>query len=343
MAKDISKTNRILSKTEILDMKNRVDNYLKQGGTITPERRIYINYSTQEEYVTYTTYQNIMKRYEKAENKDSIQVYIEPIDISLDDKILPISTILDMEERVKKYLNQGGTITPNRRVYLDIIEQIEYITYSKYQEIMGRVETFRKANNRNPNFVYLKVKTNTNNERPNAVGDTILPNSNGWYLSKRYSSDSKVIRQETNYWCGPNAVQQVFYELTGKLVSESLIAKYAGTTTAGTGHAGLEKAIKQLSKDYNLNINVVWSYLSDLGYSKLAKLVADNNTGVFIHNKYKNSYGHYEYIIGVNLNTEKLMVANSLSGGWIEYRTFKTMTSYVNGINQKSVAQVKRL
>ena len=73
---------------------------------------------------------------------------------------------------------------------------------------------------------------------------------------------------------------------------------------------------------------------------KLAKLVKDRNTGVFIHNKYKNKYGHYEYVIGVNLKTEKLMVANSLSGGWIEYRSFKTMTNYINGINQKNIAQI---
>ena len=339
MAIDISKTDKKLSKNEILDMKERVDKYLSQGGTITPERRIYIDYSTQEEYITYAQFQNILSRWE-IDKPDSIQIYLEPVNISTDDKILPISTVLDMEERINKYLSNGGKISPKRRIYLNIIEQFEYISYEKYNEIISRVETFRKTHNRNPNFVYLQVKTNTNPNRVNAVGDDITPNSSGWYLSKRYPNNKNVIRQETNYWCGPNAIQLVWYELTGKLVSESLIAKYAETTTAGTGHAGLEKAIKQLAKKYNLNIKILWSYLSDLGYEKLAKLVKDEHTGVFIHNKYKNKYGHYEYVIGVNLKTEKLMVANSLSGGWIEYRSFKTMTDYINGINQKSIAQI---
>ncbi len=341
MAKDISKTNRILNKNEILDMQERVEKYLNQGGKITPDRRIYINYSTQEEYINYKTYENLINRWISNGKPENIQVYQGAIDISNDDKILPISTILDMEARVNKYLTQGGIITDNRRIYLDIDEQIEYITYSKYNEIMGRVGSFRVKNSRNPNFVYLKVETNTNLLRPNAVGDNLLPNDDGWYLSPRYTTNKSTMKQETNYWCGPNALQLVWYELTGKLVSESTIAKYAGTTTVGTGHTGLEKALKQLAKDSNIDVSIIWNYLSDLGYDGLGKLVKDKTVGIFVHSKYKNKYGHYEYVIGVNPKTRKLMINNSLSGGWIEYRSFDTMTQYINGISQKSICKVK--
>ena len=149
------------------------------------------------------------------------------------------------------------------------------------------------------------------------------------------------MKQETNYWCGPNAIQLSWYELTGEWVSESYIAKVAGTTTAGTGHSGLETAIKRLAKDKGVNVSIKWDYLSDVGYTELGKLVKNGNVGIFTHTKYKNKWGHYEYIIGVNPKTQKLMVNNSLSGGWIEYRTFSTMNQYAKGVSQKSVCEIK--
>ena len=343
MAINISNSTESLTKPEIEDMYNRVEKYKSQGGTINPERAIYINYNTKDKYITYTQYQNIISRWQLAGKPSTIQIYITPIDISNDDKILPINTVLDMENRVNTFKGQGGIITDTRRIYLNLTDQTEYITYKKYKEIINRVETFRKTNNRNPNFVYLKVETNENTTtRINAVGDDITPNSNGWYISPRYSTSKNIMKQETNYWCGCNAVQLVWYELTGEIISETYIAKIAGTTTKGTGHNGLETALKTIAKNKGVNIKIQWDYLSDLGYTKLAKLVKDGNVGVFCHNKYKNKYGHYEYIIGINPTTEKIMVNNSLSGGWIEYRTFKTMTSYINGITQKSICQVTK-
>lgn len=348
MSTDVSKNKeRKLSKNEILDMETRVEKYKAQGGedgqgNINPNRAIYINYNTKKEYITYTTYLEVLNRWINTEKPDTIQIYIEPICIDDDDKILPKSTILDMETRVNKFKSQGGTIADTRRIYLSMVDMAEYITYKKYKELISRVETFRAKNNRDPNFVYLRVETNENTTtRVNAVGDDITPNGNGWYLSPRYSTNKNTMRQETNYWCGPNSIQLVWYELTGEIISESYIAKVAGTTTSGTGHTGLETAIKRLAKDKGVNVTITWSYLSDLGYEKLGKLVKDGKTGIFCHNKYKNKYGHYEYIIGINPKTQKLMINNSLSGGWIEYRSFSTMTSYINGITQKSICQVK--
>ena len=213
----------------------------------------------------------------------------------------------------------------------------EYVTYTKYKDLLTRCESWRKKYNRDPNYLYVKLKTNTNTNRPSAVGDDITPNNDGWYLIQRAKKDSNSIKQETLYQCGPNATQQLLYELTGKWYSEDYISKLEWTTTSGTGHEGINNAILKICKINNLKVTINWSYLSDITYAGLAKQIKDIKTGNLQHCKYKHRWGHYEAILGVNLKTNKLLVANSLSGGWLEYRSFSTNTSYINGISQKSI------
>lgn len=343
--KDLSQTTEKLTNTEFKDMTNRINKYINDGGYVKPERYIYIDYPSEtSDYITYKQYQNILERwnsYISLNNKEptEIQIYVKPIDISSDDKILPITTFTDMESRVNRFLKNGGAIADTRAVYLKMSEMKEYITYAKYKEILSRVEIFRKANNRDPKFVYLVVQSNTNSSRPNAVGDNILPNAAGWYLSPRYKSNSSAIRQERLYWCADNMMQMLIYELTGKWLSESYLAKLAGTTTSGTGHDGINSALKVVAKKLGVNWSIEWKYFSDVGYDQFGKLIKDPAVGTGTHVLYK-IWGHYEYCIGVNLNTKKCLVANSLSGGWLEYRSFTTETKYINGNSQKSILLV---
>ena len=356
MSVNISYNTEKLSKTEFKKIINIVENYQNASGedgegNIKPSRHVYVNYPNTDYFILFEKYAEMKQRWDnfkQTKQREPSYIWIvneaEAIDISNDDKILPINTFLDMEIRVNQYKLQGGEIQPNRRIYLKMVEMREYITYTKYEEILTRVNVFRANNGRNPNFIYLKVETNANDTtRKNAVGDSITPNSNGWYMSPRYKATPSAIRQETNYWCGPNSVQQCWYEITGEWISESTIAKYAGTTVNGTGHSGLETAIRKLAKNKGVNVKIAWEYLSSIGYTKFGELVKDNKVGVFIHSKYKLKWGHYEYIIGVNPATKKVLVANSLSGGWLEYRSFATMNSYVAAISQKSVCEVTLL
>lgn len=343
MTIDKSKSEEYITSAEFKDMMERVNKYIKDGGSITDTRRIYINYTNKEAYVTYEQYRNILSRWNSLNGDfDKIMIYVAPVNISNDDKILPIETFNNMEARVNNYLSQGGVISEDRAIFLNMADLKEYITYTRYKDMLKRVELWRKNNNRDPKFVYIVSKTNTNTERPHAVGDNISPNSDGWYLSQRYKSNSASIKQETLWWCADNAMQQLWYELTGNWYSESFLAKKAGTTRNGTGHDGINTALKVLAQLDKVNIEIVWKYLSDLGYEELGKLVKDIDVGTLQHSKYKLRWGHYEYIIGVNPSTKKLLVANSLSGGWLEYRTFKTNTSYVNGCSQKSFCIVTK-
>ena len=60
--------------------------------------------------------------------------------------------------------------------------------------------------------------------------------------------------QNTGYYCGCSMLQKMFYRL-GYKVSQSEIARVAGTTTSGTGHAGLETAIAYVGKKFGVKFN----------------------------------------------------------------------------------------
>lgn len=320
-----------------------VNKFLNAGGKVTDATLVYPNYPNPNLCFQYWRYKEMLNRwnsFKKVNNREPNSIYIKPvaIDISGDDKILPINTVLDMEKRVTSFISKGGKPAATRRIYLDYSTQEEYVTYTKYKDLIARVAAFRKVNNRNPNFVYIITQSNENNTtRPNAAGDDLTPNSSGWYLCQRYKNDAASIKQETLYWCGPNSVQQLIYEITGKWYSESSIAKIAGTTTSGTGHDEINNTIKKLCKNAGLSCTVDWKYFSEIGSTGLGKLIKDIKIGTLQHLKYKSKWGHYEYIIGVNPAKNKLLVANSLSGGWLEYRGISTNTGWINQISQKSI------
>ena len=180
------------------------------------------------------------------------------------------------------------------------------------------------------------------NEKAKAEIKPVKLNS---YLSNQGCSG---MGQCTGYNCACNSLQQIFYRLTGILVSESTIASVAGTTTSGTGHEGINTAVAWFNKKYNKNIKIKWMNFSDLGntqtekFTKLQELI--NNGAVFFHLLYRDQYGHYEVPKSVSGN--QITVYNSLGSycsypaycGYIETRSFTTQQSYINGISQKSTA-----
>lgn len=320
-----------------------VDKYIKSGKTISDDRLVYPNYPDTDLSFEYWRYQELKNRWDsyiKINNKEPVGLYISPpaVDISGDDKILPIDTIRDIERRVNKYVSQGGSIESARRIYLDMNTRQEYLTYTKYQDIIDRVNAYRKKNGRDPKFVYIISQSNENlTTRINAVGDDITPNGDGWYFSQRFPQIAKNIKQIYGWDCGPNATQKAYYEPTNLWHDQNQIIKIEGTTTNGTDHNGITRGFTKLAEMDGKKVSVNWSYFSDLGYDKLGKIIKDIKTGELQHCKYKNKYGHYEYIAGVNIKTGKLLVLNSLSGGWLEYRTFARNKSYLDMISQKSI------
>jgi len=147
--------------------------------------------------------------------------------------------------------------------------------------------------------------------------------------------------QCTGFYCACNSLQQSFYRLTGIKVEEKTIAGWAGTTSDGTDHAGINTAVAKFNKKYNKNIKINWYNFSELNWTKISEFIKKG--AVFFHLLYRNKWGHYEPIQSVG---DPLKILNSLgdscgSGtycGYIENRSKSEQKSYINGISQKSVA-----
>lgn len=79
----------------------------------------------------------------------------------------------------------------------------------------------------------------------------------------------KVFKQETPYYCGPACLQVVATRLGRWPTTQDALAGVAGTTSGGTGVAGLKRALKAMGFQFvihrgahsipdGLNLGVVW-------------------------------------------------------------------------------------
>lgn len=154
--------------------------------------------------------------------------------------------------------------------------------------------------------------------------------------------------QNNGVYCAPHSMQEIIRNLTGKVISQSTLASWAGTTSSGTGHGGIESAIAKAAKYLGVNLSCRWYNFSELGWDGINRILNSNNQDCIIHNLYRLSDGHYEVINSISGSNVK--VQNSLgdrcSGGcycgYVENRSTSTFRSYINGISQKSVCVITR-
>ena len=180
---------------------------------------------------------------------------------------------------------------------------------------------------------------------------------NGVYTSSPHwtGKGCNKLGQCTAYYCGVHSIRQCNAKQDIDAYTEATLAGYAGTTRNGTGHGGIETAIATVARKEGIKISVTWKNFSDLGsnrterWKKLGELISTQNTGVIIHNLYRNQYGHYEVLKDINMNKSTCTVLNSLGSkctstaycGYLETRSFSTMESYMKGISQKSICIMK--
>ena len=205
-----------------------------------------------------------------------------------------------------------------------------YVTYqgkqylkSQYIYMAKYVTSWWKKHDKSPTSIPTKKESNSG-LRP--------------YLTEK---GCKGMGQCTGYYCACNSLQQSFYRLTGILVPESTIAGWAGTTSSGTDHLGINTAVAKFNKKYNKNVKINWYNFSELNWNKISNFI--NKGAVFFHLLYRLKWGHYEPIKSVG---DSLQILNSLGNscgsgtycGYIEVRSKTEQKKYINGISQKSVA-----
>jgi len=180
-----------------------------------------------------------------------------------------------------------------------------------------------------------------NKKHPLTVPIPVIKTYKKYGHATKYGCDNKG--QNNGYYCGCHSLQEVFRNLTGIVVPQSTIASWAGTTTDGTDHEGLNTAVAQFNRKYGKNLTVTWYNFSDLGWNKLKAIINSNNQDCVWHNLYRNQWGHYEVVN--KIYSDYCDVQNSLGDycdygcycGYVEERSFSTFRSYLGGISQKSI------
>ncbi|WP_458454412.1 pseudomurein-binding repeat-containing protein [Methanobrevibacter sp.] len=253
-------------------------------------------------------------------------------------------------DSAKKPAGDDLKINVNKSEYCDMAERL--IKYVKNNEQLPNYITLNGKKVRVRDYVYLYARLvkyfDKNNMLPSEIliDSSVFNNPNRKY-GHAVKSGCDNMGQNTDYYCGVHSLQEVIRNLYNIIIPQSTLAKWAGTTTAGTSHVGLETAVAKFNKDHNKNLKVTWKNFSDLGWSGIKKIVDSKNQDCIIHNLYRNQWGHYEVINNVSSN---ITVQNSLGNycsngchcGYIEYRTQNEFKNYINGISQKSIMILTR-
>lgn len=279
---------------------------------------------------------------------------INGCDISGTGLTLDIGTWKNMVTRYTKYVEDNKR-EPNI-CYTTKDNQYKYISNAKYKDIYQRYIQWKSLNKQEPSFVYINKGITESQPK-------ISTTTNGVYTASPYYVSGSNLGQDTAYYCACNCIQQSLKKLGITGWSERTIAGYAGTTKNGTGHDGINKAIKTIAGKEGVTLKVTWKHFSDFGndttsrFKKYGEEMSKPNQALFVHDKYKygqanggRGYGHYEVMDIVNTNAKTCRVLNSLGSkrsngsyyGYLETRSFSTFASWISHISQPSVCVIQK-
>ena len=152
----------------------------------------------------------------------------------------------------------------------------------------------------------------------NAAAKPVEKVDDGW----RYVPSYKMDYQDTGYTCGPTSMSMGLTELfPGSGSREATLAKYAGTTTNGTPHSGLATAFMKELDNKGLEGEYYEKGIDDLTLEDIGKSLVNPDEFIIGHGNTKGwpsywlkSYGHYVYLVGVNVKTGQFKIADPTKG-----------------------------
>ena len=252
--------------------------------------------------------------------------------VTLNEKVLEYD-FKDQVKRISQFVLQTGTL-PN---YVTSVASKKKIRPRDYIYAFSKIVVYYATHNHFP--AYCLYASNIYN-----VSSTSAPKKT--IVSKKYGRSTKQgcdnRGQNTGYNCGPHMAQEIIRNLTGKVIPQSTIASVMGTTTSGTGHAGINTFFSWFNKKYGYNLKIEWKNFSEVGWNGIKKILESNNQDCGLHELYRDTWGHYTNFDKIYSST--VDVHNSLGDscskcycGYTENRSKSVAERYLKGISQKSV------
>lgn len=281
--------------------------------------------------------------------------------ISFDNAPSPKGTKINQTISKDKYISLTKDFVPFVK---DKSRLPNFITYGKdqiirdlYAYMLSKILVFYDKEKRLPNSVdvdYKVLKTAKKSTVSKAVSKTSTNShcQNPYTSSPHYLSEGcNRLGQCTSYFCAPHSFHQILKKFGVTNISESTLASWAGTTSSGTDHAGIETMVAKAAKKSNIKLKVKWYYMSDFGkttsdqFKALAKKMCQKNIGILFHIGYQGSgskaqgtiFGHYEDLDKIDVSNKKVRALNSLGSkcgsgycGHLQWRSFDLQKHFIN-------------
>ena len=265
------------------------------------------------------------------------------------------TTYLDMVSRFNEYCSK------NNRVPAYIVTIRNKADFTTYLYGICKIIVYYKENKVLPNsclftssYIDVSSKGSTKTKNNNTQSTSHSKKTSG--KSKIYTSKPHLLTtaedlgQKFPYSCGANLLQQLLKKLLGVTIPETTLMRWAGTTTAGTSHSGLETAIAIAAKKYKVNLQVTWKNFSSMGdtlderFEAVGKLMSRPDTAVGWHIGYQDSgekatgtiCGHYEEADKIDTVNKRIRALNSLGykvnanayQGHLQWRPYSLQAHY---------------
>lgn len=346
-----------VSKKLIIQEAKEIRDFTNRNKTLPKYATINGSQFTPPQY-SYVLAKQVSKINTTSLDKRTVKEPTKPVGDTID-TIIYKKDYLDLASRVATYIEQHNQ-APNYAKYGNKRIKFELYTYC-----FSKILAFYKENNYLPNYCSFKSKdlqntkttTTTNKKTTNTSTSTKTKTvkkdncSNPYTSSPHYTTQGcNKLGQCTCYYCGPHSIHQAIRKFGITKYSEKQIAAWAGTTTNGTDHNGINTAIAKISKESGVKLTVQWKNFSDLGndansrFLALGKLLCKSNTAVLCHIGYQGSgesasgtlFGHYECLDKVNTSTKYVRALNSLGTkksdgsypGHLQDRTYNLQATY---------------
>lgn len=261
----------------------------------------------------------------------------------------------DYHAMVKNFINYCKN---NKRVprYITTQKSKTKVSFELYMYCMAKILVFYQKNKTLPNYcsfnksdLIVKQTTTTNTKTTSSPSTSTTKKTTNTTIFTSSPHPTKKgcggMGQDTSYFCGVSALQKVLFKFGIKDYSQSTLAKWAGTTTAGTSHQGIATAVAMVNRKKGTKITIAEKSFKDLGWKGIGKILANPKQDIIFHNCYRLKYGHYEVVNQVNTSTNIEKVLNSLGDkctsscycGYVESRSAAEFKKYMDAISQKSL------
>ena len=336
---------------EAIEIKNYIETNKKLPNYCTIEGNQYTPYT-----VAYLISRTISNLKADTFNVKAIGKSNQGFSAKLDENCSK-TTYLDMISRFNDYCSKNGRVPAyvvtirNKADFTTFLYGLcKIIVYYKENKTLPKTCLFTSK------YIDVNKKEATKTKKDNTISTSTNSNLEVYTSKPHYTNTGcNNLGQCTSYYCGVHSVHQVLRKFGITKYNENKLAGWAGTTTAGTTHQGINTAIAKAS---NGKLQAKWINFSSLGkntderFKALGKLINQSDTDCIVHNLYRLKYGHYETIHKIDHNNKVVYVLNSLGDkcgttsycGYIEKRTYNEYAKYIANTpaNQPSICLITK-